>query len=545
MFFLKYIAILKENSSFSLVRLILLGLAAGVSGTLLLIIINDVIGLDPSNKNFYPKLFIGYVAVLGIHHITQLVYQTSLIRLTQKLIWTIRLQVLNNVRQADLMKYLSFGSGRVFNILTTDAGAISFIGNLIASVTVLSVTIVTCLIYLAYMSVSGFLVTALVMIVIAAIYMIAQNRVVRQIAVARKEEDSFFEYLDNVISGIKELKLDRRKSESVFGQAKIRADRAQEMVTRSSINSMNNTLLGGFFFFFVICIFLFILPYFKVSLLGNTSQYILITIYILRPAQEIAHTLPFIYQANISIDRVKDLSELRAIKADEPEMPAGTFGNPRQLILNNVSFSFRNEGTDKFGIAPVNMEIQAGQIVFITGGNGSGKSTLINLLCGLYVPASGSMAVDGIEITHRNVTAYRSLFAAVFTDSYLFRRHFGVEPCQDAEMNDLLDRLGLAAKVGFENSTFSTIQLSYGQKKRLSLASALIENKSIYIFDEVCANQDAKFKIYFYNTVLPELRERGKMVIVVTHDERFGHVADKHYHMEAGVISELIYSSNV
>lgn len=542
MFIFKYLTILKEHSSFSLLRLIILGLIAGVSGTVLLIIINNVIGLDPANKNFYPKLFIGFVAVLGLHHVMQMLYQTSLIKLSQKLVWSIRLKVLNNIRHADLLKYLSFGGSRVFNVLTTDAGNISSIGNMIAAVSVSAVTIVTCLIYLAYLTISGFFVTLVIMVIIGTIYKTTENRITKQIIQARKEEDSFFEYLNNITFGIKELKLDHRKSEMIYEEARIKAQRAQELITSCNISGMNNTLLGGFFFFIVICILLFILPYFKISLLSNTSQYILITLYILRPAQEIAHMLPFFYQAKVSVDRFNELSALQSIRSGEAAISKESFKTPRELKLSDVSFSFKDENSDHFSIGPVNLNISAGQIIFITGGNGSGKSTLINILCGLYVPASGSMTLDGVEINYQNVAAYRSLYAAVFTDSYLFRKHFGIEPKDDAAMNDLLERLGLKSKVNFENSTFSTIHLSYGQQKRLSLASSLIENKGIYIFDELCANQDAKFKVYFYNTILPELKQQGKMVIVITHDERFVHIADKHYHMESGLINELNYS---
>lgn len=537
MFIFKYLAILKQHSSFSLLRLIMFGLIAGVSGTVLLIIINNVIGLDPQNKNFYPKLFIGFVAVMGVHHLMQKWYQTSLIRLSQKLVWSIRMKVLDNIRHADLLKYLAFGNSRVFNVLTTDAGNISSIGSMIASVSVSAVTILTCMIYLLYLTVPGFFVTLALMAIIGTIYKVTENRITRQIIQARKEEDSFFEYLNNITFGIKELKLNHKKSEKIYEEARLKAQRAQEMITRCSVSGMNNTLLGGFFFFTVICTLLFILPYFRISLLGNTPQYILITLYILRPAQEIAHMLPFFTQAKVSIDRFNELSALQTISSGEARSKE-IFDAPKKLKLSDVSFRFNGENSDHFSIGPLNLDISAGQIIFITGGNGSGKSTLINLLCGLYVPVSGSMTLDGVEITNQNVVAYRSLYAAVFTDSYLFRKHFGIEPKDDAAMTDLLEELGLKSKVRFENSTFSTVFLSYGQQKRMSLACSLIENKSIYIFDELCANQDSGFKVYFYNTLLPALKQKGKMVIVITHDERFVHVADKRYHMESGLVKE-------
>ncbi len=74
---------------------------------------------------------------------------------------------------------------------------------------------------------------------------------------------------------------------------------------------------------------------------------------------------------------------------------------------------------------------------------------------------------------------------------------------------------------------FSTIDLSAGQKKRLALVSAYLEDRSIYLFDEWAADQDPAFKRVFYTELLPELKARGKTVIVISHDDAYFGCADR------------------
>jgi putative ATP-binding cassette transporter len=80
----------------------------------------------------------------------------------------------------------------------------------------------------------------------------------------------------------------------------------------------------------------------------------------------------------------------------------------------------------------------------------------------------------------------------------------------------------------------STIDLSQGQRKRLALFTAYLEDRPIYIFDEWAADQDPYFKRIFYLELLPELKQRGKTVITVTHDDKYFDVADRILKFEEG-----------
>ncbi|MCX6635946.1 MAG: ATP-binding cassette domain-containing protein, partial [Acidobacteria bacterium] len=172
------------------------------------------------------------------------------------------------------------------------------------------------------------------------------------------------------------------------------------------------------------------------------------------------------------------------------------------------------------------------------GGNGSGKTTLLKLFTALYQPMQGCIRVDGSEITAANVQSYRNLFSAIFSDFHLFDKLHGLRDIAPERVDDLLRRMDISQKTAFRDGRFSNILLSTGQRKRLALVVSYLEDKPVYVFDEVAADQDPRFRGYFYETLLPELKRAGKTVVVVTHDDRYFHVADRVLGMDYGKLND-------
>ena len=82
-------------------------------------------------------------------------------------------------------------------------------------------------------------------------------------------------------------------------------------------------------------------------------------------------------------------------------------------------------------------------------------------------------------------------------------------------------------KVSIKDNRLSTVSLSTGQRTRLALLMAYLDDKPFYIFDEWAASQDPYYKEVFYRTLLPELKSRGKTLIIITHDEKYFDGADR------------------
>jgi putative ATP-binding cassette transporter len=203
---------------------------------------------------------------------------------------------------------------------------------------------------------------------------------------------------------------------------------------------------------------------------------------------------------------------------------------------------FRYPTTDDeagFCVGPVRMTIERSKIVFITGGNGSGKSTLLKMITGLYLPTEGELCLDGAMVESSTVGSYRSLFSAIFAENHLFREFYGIPDAKLSRASELVALVELQHKVAVNGRSFSTVTLSSGQRKRLALVMALMEDRPIYVFDEWAADQDPYFRQKFYHEILPQLKAGGKTVIAVSHDERYYGVADVRYHLEEGRLARI------
>jgi putative ATP-binding cassette transporter len=219
--------------------------------------------------------------------------------------------------------------------------------------------------------------------------------------------------------------------------------------------------------------------------------------------------------------------------------PFGTAVNgASELILRGVRHKFPGLTEDRpFTLGPIDLVIRGGELLYIVGGNGSGKTTLAMLMLGLYEPEAGHIELNGVAVDRSNLACYRQHFSAVFADFHVFDEVFCAVQNEAAERaKQYLDVLGLAHKVKVGSNMFSADNLSLGQRKRLALVSSYLEDRPIYLFDEWAADQDPDFKRFFYTDLLPELKGRGKMVIVISHDDAYFRYADRTIKLTDGAL---------
>jgi putative ATP-binding cassette transporter len=250
----------------------------------------------------------------------------------------------------------------------------------------------------------------------------------------------------------------------------------------------------------------------------------------------IVSAIPQLFKVNASIETLYNLEEqLDRASGPEEQAPARKIGAFESVRFKDVVFHYRDlEGTPLFTLGPVNLTLRSGEILFIVGGNGSGKTTLLKLLTGLYAPDSGQIRIDGKPLTRPSYPAYREMISAIFSDFHLFERLYGMDDLDEEKANELLERMDIHTKTEIKDKQFSKINLSTGQKKRIAMVVALLEDRPIYAFDEWAADQDPEFKDYFYEVLLKDLKQKGKTSIVISHDDRYFDHADRLLKMEFG-----------
>jgi putative pyoverdin transport system ATP-binding/permease protein len=258
------------------------------------------------------------------------------------------------------------------------------------------------------------------------------------------------------------------------------------------------------------------------------------------PIHAILQCLPLISVGNVSMGRLNWL--LSNLQEEAMQSTSEKAPEWQKIHLKDVCYDYNDgtKGKDKFQLGPVNLTLAKGEVTYIVGGNGSGKSTISKMITQHYLPSAGAIYFDNVPVNDTNRASYRQTITSIYSDYFLFNRILGYKDSEvDTLVSDYLQELGLAEKVTVQNGYFSTISLSDGQKRRLALLAALLEDRELYVFDEWAADQDPSFKDTFYNHYLPQLRGKGKAVVVITHDDRYFDLADKVVWMESGSVSRI------
>jgi putative pyoverdin transport system ATP-binding/permease protein len=295
-------------------------------------------------------------------------------------------------------------------------------------------------------------------------------------------------------------------------------------------------------FLALIGLILFLLPRMASISQQSMTGYIITTVFLMGPLAGLLGSLSVFSRANVSLRKVEQLGlALSAHPSDHGNVARAPFESEpfESLELVQVMHHYHREREDdNFMLGPIDLKLRPGELVFLVGGNGSGKSTLAKVITGLYPPAGGEVRLNGRVVDDENRDDYRQCFSAVFSDYFLFERTVGMGGAEaDRRARDYLERLHLDHKVSIKDGVFSTTQLSQGQRKRLALLCAYIEDRPFYLFDEWASDQDPVFKDVFYTRLLPDLRSLNKAVLVITHDDRYFDCADRLIRLDYGKIT--------
>ncbi len=195
-------------------------------------------------------------------------------------------------------------------------------------------------------------------------------------------------------------------------------------------------------------------------------------------------------------------------------------------------------GKNGFKLGPVSLAIQSNTITIIKGGNGSGKSTLFNIITGLYEATSGIISHNNNALGPKGWLSLKENMSCIYTESPVFEDLSYIKTSKSAsEIKELINYLELEGKTAFDSQMqIEEVQLSQGQKGRLNLMRILIEDKPICLFDEWAANQDVEFRKKFYTQIIPELKRKGKTIIMISHDEKYYDIADQVVTLKNGQI---------
>ena len=361
---------------------------------------------------------------------------------------------------------------------------------------------------------------------------------------AREDENRLFNHFRALTEGIKELKLHRHRRNTFFA---CDVSQTTESYQRHNIMAENRFALAQHWshllFYVLIGSVLFLVPKTAMVERHALSGYVITTLYLMGPLAGVLSSFSLFGRANVALEQIERLGISLASTPREPNGSASHARAPafHELRFSGVVHSYPCPEDDRhFVVGPLELVFRPAEIVFLVGGNGCGKSTMAKIVAGLYPPERGTIRWDDRVVTDANRDDYRQLFSAVFSDFYLFDTLMGLAVKDlDEQAGHFLRRLHLERKVKVQGRKLSTILLSQGQRKRLALLTAYLEDRAFYLFDEWASDQDPEFKRIFYHQLLPELKARGKTALVITHDDNFFSCSDRIIKLDYGrIVSE-------
>lgn len=518
---------------------VIAALLSGACNAGLIAMVNTALSHAGTNM---PEVLIWSFVALGVGRLlTNFTAQMTLAHFAQRNSANIRRDLVGKILSVPLRQLEQIGAPRLMVALTEDVLSLTEAMLAIPTFMVNVAILVGGAIYLGYLSWTVLIAMGVFILFGAVAYRFLIRSGFAHLFAARDEQDRLFKHFRSLTDGIKELKLHRERR-GVFFSENIQG--CTERYKRHNIAAEIRFIIAHnwshLLFFTLIGLILFLLPKVNDVTPQALTGYVVATLYLMGPLSGVLGSLSMFGRATAALRKIQELGLTLAARAGDDcpmEQPVGAPAFKKLEIVDVTHSYHREKEDDRFTLGPIRLTFRPGELVYLVGGNGSGKSTLAKVITGLYPPEQGTIRWDGRAVSEQNRDEYRQLFSAVFADFHLFENLMGKPgPELDAQAGEYLNLLHLEHKVKIKDGVLSTTQLSTGQRKRLALLNAYLEDRPFYLFDEWASDQDPLFKEVFYTQLLPELKARNKTVLVITHDDHYFHLADRIIKLDYGKI---------
>ena len=481
--------------------------------------------------------FLGLLAVLLV---VTLATQLALTLLGHHFVYDLRSRLVKRILDTDIERLEQLGNATLLASLSSDVRNITIgfvrLPELVQGV-VLTLASVA---YLAWLSPEMVVITIVWIAFTMGVGWVLVSKVYRHFNLVRATEDRLYKDYQSAIEGRKELALNRDRAKRFFDDSyTANARDYRDHIIRAdtyhlSAGNWSNIMMLG-----AIGVVFFMANGLGWATPAVAATFALTLLFLRTPLIQAVGAWPTLISAQVAFDKLASLKLADYQPGFEVD---DAFASWQRLELVDVTYHYPSgEQGEGFHVGPVNLTLARGEQVFLIGGNGSGKSTFARLLTGLYRPQSGQIKVDGQVLTSAQWHAFRARFASVFTDFHQFdlAMKAGGEKADPILIDTWLKRLQMQQKLQWEGDRVINTQLSQGQRKRLALLLAIAEERDILLLDEWAADQDPQFRRLFYRELLPHLRDMGKTVFAISHDDSYFVHADRLLEMSQGQLREL------
>lgn len=533
---MKFIIALIAAHKFKVLAFLLLSIMTSLLGVGTLAFINEYLLQSGGENRFYIAYFAG---LLLIFFASSLFVEISLSVFGQNFIFRMQRKLVKQILDTSFLQIDKISKAKLLASLNNDVRTISF--GLLRLPDFIQSFILICAssFYLYFLSPKIFIFCSIFIVILFAINYCFMIKIYQYFRKSRNSDDALQKDYENIIDGRKELALNAFRAKLYYENEfeKHAKEKRHNNIQSSIFQSLSGNLtnigflaLVGFEFYFSL--------HFGWASLENATTIAIAILFLRTPLMAVMGAIPTLLMAKVALDKTENL-ELNDYKEEFLLLkPPHSWQSVR---FENVSFHY----DEKFSLAPTSLEIHKGELIFLIGKNGSGKSTFSLLFAALLTPDSGAIFLDKMPINEQNKAYYRSLITAIFSDFHLFTHIISKENFADKEkIHYWLEILELKNKTEVIDNQITTTKLSTGQRKRLAMLIALLEERDILILDEFAADQDPIFRRFFYTKLLPLLKKEGKTILVISHDEKYFDMADRILLAQNGTVKELRAKEN-
>ena len=521
---MSFLQLVRREMHGSMPKLLFMSTIGGISNASILAAINA--GVQDAGTGQKPGLWAAslfLVALFLFMRSQQYVTITATAEI-EAIIHKLRLRIMDLIRRSELLEMEKIGRARIVAAVTSDTAVLTQASNMLCFTVQGAVLIFFVGLYVAYLSLTAFLLTVVIVSGAATIFHQKNRRLSEQKSESAAWERHLFDRLTDFLDGFKEVRLNSARSDDLFADALEVSKTAANIKIRTQAETFKMIVTSQISMYILLGAVVFVAPNLSSSLGGTSiAKTTTALLFVVGACFGLVQSIPILLNANAAANRIDRLEQaLRATLVPRERQAIAAPQRFDRIEMHNIVFRYVDRFSDTvFKIGPIDFTLHSNELVFITGGNGSGKSTFLRVLSGLYPPDSGEVLLDGRPVTNANRDEYRELISGIFFDYHLFKRLYGIPDADPTDVNRLLTQFRLADKTALTDGEFRTLDLSGGQRRRLALIVSLLEKRPIMLLDEWTAEQDPEFRRKFYDELLPEMLRAGATIVVITHDDRY------------------------
>tara|TARA_B100000959_G_C14984143_1_gene624830 strand:+ start:3019 stop:3963 length:945 start_codon:yes stop_codon:yes gene_type:complete len=305
---MNFLTLIKKESNTTLHTLAIMALITGLGNGAMLAIVNAAAASTSNQDVNFQYLLLFIIAICLFIYTKRYTLRESII-IVENILCNVRLRVSDKIRHSNLLFIEKLGKSEIYNILTRQTNILSETSHILVSACQSSIMLVFCTFYIAWLSKTALFITLTAIACGFGIYYRNKRVIDADVKKAIEKETEFFDSLNHILDGLKEIKLNRRKNDDLFSSFKTIAEKTRELNISSGLKYINNFIFSQSIWYIVIASIVFILPTLSSAYAEIVLKTTMAIFFMIGPVEILISSVPIFTKANIAINNMSELEK--------------------------------------------------------------------------------------------------------------------------------------------------------------------------------------------------------------------------------------------